>query len=412
MAIRPKIAARKRAPSLPRNESQSAGVFSGTAQGGPARSKRAPVLAEELFARGNLYIQSQVWEEAAREFRNAIKMEPDYPEAFNNLGLCLLYGGQAQEAVTAFQSALKLFPGWALAEANLGLTLQRMQQHKDAAGYYLSSLQKNNQQPTVWMAYGDCHSALGSPDQALYAYQQAVTLSPKYDMAYVRMGLLQARRNNLNEAEDALARAVAIEPNNPDAAAVLGAISARKGDIARARDYFNQVEDLDPVPSTAARGLNRLAVFQRGMLNGMNEWKRSVPQPQPLAVCYYNLGLAHMDAGNETAAKDAFQQASQAQPDWPEPLIWFGFFAALSGDAVSARQYWESAAAMLPNSGLLFEQLGYLAVAMGLQKEADTQFARALSLGRKIPESDLKPDSNAGPASQASSAQMYGVRQP
>jgi superkiller protein 3 len=393
MAIRAK---RKRAPNLPRQEAQNTGIFSGTAQGGPARGKRAHALAEELLARGNLYIQSQVWDEAAREFRKAIKMEPEYSEAYNNLGLCLLYAGKPEEAVEAFQQALQYFPHWALAEANLGLAYQRMQHHKEAADCFYASLQKKQQQPTVWMAYGDCLAALGSADEALHAYQQAVTLSPRYDMAFVRMGMLHARRNRLQEAEEALARAVAIEPENPDAAAVLGAIAARKGDLNRAREYFNQVEDVDPMPVPASRGLHRLTVFRQGLETGMNEWKQGMPQPQPLAVCWYNLALAQMAAGNELGAKDAFRQAADAQPDWSEPIIWFGFFAALEGDASAARQYWENAARLQPKNGLLFEQLGYLALAMGLQKEADTQFNRALDLGREIPEEDLKPDAHAG----------------
>src|SRR5208283_6050458 len=140
---------------------QTTGLFSGIAQAGTARPKRAHALAEELLARGNLFIQSQVWDEAAREFRKAIKMEPDYAEAHNNLGLCLFYAGKPEEAILELKEALRHFAGWAVAQANLGLAQGRAGQHQDAVASYKNSLSKKAEQPVVWLALGDELAALG-----------------------------------------------------------------------------------------------------------------------------------------------------------------------------------------------------------------------------------------------------------
>src|SRR5690349_14037481 len=90
---------RRWGPTGPKQNLQNNVMFSGMAQAGPVRQRRAHALAEELLARGCMYIEKQVWDEAAREFRKAIKMEPDYAEAYNNLGLCLLYANKPEEAV-------------------------------------------------------------------------------------------------------------------------------------------------------------------------------------------------------------------------------------------------------------------------------------------------------------------------
>lgn len=374
------------------DEVQKNGLFTGTAQAGPARPKRAHALAEELLARGCVYIQKQVWDEAAREFRKAIKMEPDYAEAFNNLGLCLLYANKPQEAIDALDQALEYFPGWYIAEANLGLAFQRMGQNEDAAGCYEKAVLKNKKQPAVWLALGDALAALGRIDKALDAYHTAVDLSPQYDMAYYRIGMLQARRNKIDEAEEALLKAVEIEPDNAEATAVLGAIAARKGNLNAARDYFTQVHELEKVPAPAQRGMNRLHVFRKGLRKAFDEWKAEMPETQPLAVCFYNLGLAHMASDNLPEAKEAFHRAADADPRWTLPVIWFGFFAALDGDAVTARKYWDQAVKLEPDNGMVREQLGYLAIAMGLQKEAEAHFKEALRLGRDIPQEDMQPD--------------------
>src|SRR4029079_5375734 len=109
------MAMRPRKPMKTQSDIQKNGIFTGTAQAGPARPKRAHALAEELLARGCVYIQKSVWDEAAREFRKARKMEPDYAEAYNNLGLCLLYANKHEEAIDEFNRALECFPGWPVA---------------------------------------------------------------------------------------------------------------------------------------------------------------------------------------------------------------------------------------------------------------------------------------------------------
>jgi hypothetical protein len=50
---------------------------------------------------------------------------------------------------------------------------------------------------------------------------------------------------------------------------------------------------------------------------------------------------------------------------------------------------------------MIREQLGYLALAMGLQKEADAHFAAAQQLGRVIPPEDLQPTDISGSRIQA-----------
>ena len=383
-------------PKAYKDEIQMTGMFSGTAQAGPARQKRAHALAEELLARGCLYIENQVWDEAAREFRKAIKMEPEYAEAYNNLGLSLMCAKKPQEALEAFEAALEHFPGWNIPEANIGLAYHKLKRDDEAAQYYEKALSKKRNQPVLWLALGDSLAATGKLDKALEAYETAINLSPKYGLAYYRIGMQQARRNQLDEAEVSLKRALEFESDNAEATAVLGAIAARRGNLTQARDYYTQVQEAEKVPIPAKRGMNRLQIFRQALRKAFNEWKSGMPEASAVALCYYNLGLAQITAGNQAEAKDAFRHAVEAQPDWPEPLIWFGFFAALDGDGMEARKNWEAALKLLPSNGMLREQLGYVAIAMGLQKEAEAHFLEAIGLGRKIPQEDIQPDLHGG----------------
>ena len=49
-----------------------------------------------------------------------MKLRPNYPEAWNNLGMIAAQEGQAEEAIQNFQQSLLLRPNYAIALLNLG----------------------------------------------------------------------------------------------------------------------------------------------------------------------------------------------------------------------------------------------------------------------------------------------------
>ncbi len=165
---------------------QTLGAFSGVAQDGPARKARPMALAEELVTRGCAFIEKGIWDEAEREFRKALKMAPDYPEAYSNLGLSLLYDGRAAEACEALQEAVRLLPGWHAAEANLALAYQQLDRHEEAANFYRTSLMHNPQQPQVRLSLGDALNAVGRADDALAAYNGALEKLSNYALTRVQ----------------------------------------------------------------------------------------------------------------------------------------------------------------------------------------------------------------------------------
>jgi tetratricopeptide (TPR) repeat protein len=105
-------------------------------------------LARALCAQGHLA-------EAEGQYREAIRLKPDYAEAHNNLGglLCDLkrdYEG----AVAAFRDALRLKRDDAMIHVNLGLALEKK----------------------------------GRLDEAIAVYSRAIDLDPKFARAWTNRG--------------------------------------------------------------------------------------------------------------------------------------------------------------------------------------------------------------------------------
>jgi Flp pilus assembly protein TadD len=81
--------------------------------------------------------------EAIELDRKALQINPDYADAHNNLGVALAIQGISEEAVNHFREALRLNPHFEGALANMGNAMAEQGNLKDAEIYFYRALQIN-----------------------------------------------------------------------------------------------------------------------------------------------------------------------------------------------------------------------------------------------------------------------------
>ena len=75
-------------------------------------------------------------QEAIASYREALRLEPEYAEAHNNLGRALKDVGRNEDALAHANRALRLKPDYADAHYNLGTVLQRLGRIEEAIAHY------------------------------------------------------------------------------------------------------------------------------------------------------------------------------------------------------------------------------------------------------------------------------------
>jgi tetratricopeptide (TPR) repeat protein len=88
----------------------------------------APVAspAEEHFEKGFEYFQQEKWDEAIAEFQEAIRLDPEFGEAYLGLGYSHVQKGEFEQAIAALEKYLQLEPG-ADNRAQVESDIQQMQ---------------------------------------------------------------------------------------------------------------------------------------------------------------------------------------------------------------------------------------------------------------------------------------------
>lgn len=77
-------------------------------------------------------------------YRECLKLEPDYPDARNNLGWSLMRQRRYDEAEIVFRECLKLKPDYPSARNYLGLSLMRQRRYEEAEAVFREAIERGN----------------------------------------------------------------------------------------------------------------------------------------------------------------------------------------------------------------------------------------------------------------------------
>jgi Flp pilus assembly protein TadD len=158
------------------------------------------------------YFQRKQYPEAAKACREAIRLKPDFAEAWFSLGS--VYGklGQFQQALEAFKEAIRLKP--------------------DDVG--------------AWTNLGRTYLGLGQLQQAVEALKEAIRLKPDDAAAWYGLGLIYLNLGQLQQAVEALKEAIRLKPDDAAAWQSLGSAYSGLGNRAKVMEVYQQLKALDP----------------------------------------------------------------------------------------------------------------------------------------------------------------------
>lgn len=246
-----------------------------------------------VFAHNNLglvYADREQYNQAIREFKKALSLNPGAANVHANLGAVYVLQGFYNKAVDAYEKALKLRPkkgkfynslanlyyqvlreyrlsskvdkGGADAKTNLVAIYGVQGLYQKSLNNYKKALQLDPNNAETHNNLGDLYYLEDSYQLAGEEYRLAVKLNPYFTEAYNNLGLIHLKKKRYDDAQKVFLRVLELKPDFAEAYNNVALVYFNKGLYHQALEGFTRALKLMPV--NAEVHFNLALVYLRG----------------------------------------------------------------------------------------------------------------------------------------------------
>jgi len=197
-------------------------------------------------------------DKAIEAYKNTLLFNPNYADAYFNMGIAFKEQGKLAETIEAYKKALALKPDYAKVYYNLGLAL------KDQ----------------------------GKLDDAIEVYEKAISIKPDYADAYNNMGVAFKEKGKLTEAIQAYYKSLSIMPDYAGVYYNLGLALKDQGKLEKAIEVYKKAISLKPDYADAYNNLGNIFQDQEKFQKSIEAFKKALSLKSDYAEAYSNIGLS------------------------------------------------------------------------------------------------------------------------
>ncbi|HEY6938114.1 MAG TPA: tetratricopeptide repeat protein, partial [Terriglobales bacterium] len=218
-----------------------------------------PESAEALYGLGSAYLKKEQRQEARQAFERAVRLPATYPDtlpkAWNNLGLLAAEEGRMTEAIQNFRQALRPNPEYSVALENLGNAYRQQKQWDQARAAFEQALALNPESPGANYGLAMVYAASDDSEHTYEYLQKVLQFRPDYPEALNNLGVLYMRTGHRDEAVSTLQKCISVAPAFDQCYLTLARIYSLEGNPSAARTLLLQLLKHHPGHSQAQKAL-------------------------------------------------------------------------------------------------------------------------------------------------------------
>jgi tetratricopeptide (TPR) repeat protein len=173
-----------------------------------------------------------------------------------------------------------------------------------------------NADANAYVEAGENDGKNGHLDEAVTAFEKAISLDPKFAPAYYNLGYAKSLQNKTDEALDAYSKTIALAPDYLEAYNQRGNLKGKHGDFPGAISDFLQVVRIKPDSPQGHYNLGHVYYFMGDSDNATKELNKALALDPKFAFAYFIRGLIrHAQNHNADATADFRKSLGLNFPD-------------------------------------------------------------------------------------------------
>ena len=267
---------------------------------------------------GTLYQTSGKGEAAIISFKQAIKLKPDFYQAYYNMAISLKDSDKHQDAIDANKKAIKLNPNYFEAHANMGVSLHALERFDEAVISYKKSISINPRFSHVHENLANVLKDMGRFDDAIKSYIIAVKIRPDNEITHFNMATCLEKSGNIDAAIGAYLKGFRINPNNAIEYCNLGNLYLRNEKPTEAMASFEKAIKIDPDYAEAHMFIGNIFSKFKQDDDAKLSLEKSIELDGNNAHAHFSLATlyARLDLLND--AVSSFEKAIKIKPDFAD----------------------------------------------------------------------------------------------
>jgi len=218
----------------------------------------------------------QQYANAIKSYQQAIDINADNVNAYNNLGIVFDVTKDFISAIKNFELAIKLSPNFPEAHYNLGNVYRKLNNFEAAIASYTFALEGRHNFAEALCNKGSCLSSLGDETAAVDCFQKAIKINSDYIEAHNNMSVSLKNIGNFSSAKISAQKAIDLFPNYASAHNNLGNSNLALGQINLAVGNYEAAVKIDPnLPKVFSNLAN--ALLQKGdKISALENYKNAL----------------------------------------------------------------------------------------------------------------------------------------
>jgi tetratricopeptide (TPR) repeat protein len=197
-------------------------------------------------ARGRSYLQRGMYPEAVQEFEALLRIKPT-ARIYDSLGLAYQYEGKTEEAIKQHRHALELNPDEATAWDNLAQALFKSGKTKEAIESAEQAITKDPELAYSYVTLGRFYQSSGDTKKAIEIYYKGLEKNPghrKLQENLVRLLIQSSTANSAEAIKIATDLCESTEYQDPESLDLLASTYARSGNFREALRLETKAQQL------------------------------------------------------------------------------------------------------------------------------------------------------------------------
>ena len=265
---------------------------------------------------GLTFKQIGYWKNTETLFSHAVKATKDNYLAYNNLGFYLSNRGRMDEAIKNYRESVKIKPNYEEAHNNLGHALAEKGFHNEAIVEYELALKTKPDLIEAHNNLGNALSEAGRVDDAIREYNYVLERKPDHVDANNNLGVALAMQGKLAEGIKHLEKALKINPNSASAHSNLGNAYAVQQKNDEAIMHYRAALALNPDDAKTHNNLGNVLVAQGKLDDAVDHYRTALKLQAENPEAHLNLGIALSRLGKRDEALQQMSEAVRQRPDY------------------------------------------------------------------------------------------------